>query len=149
MVPNNRRVGKAHGERVHSFVKAALHEQQRVPSQQVRYRGRIATVEQLPFVLQDEPVGLWVGGEHCWLAKNVGREYGSETVHPLVNERLRILSLVSRNELQSLPDEREAEVSWWQPQPPAPGGAEQEEAKDRGESNPKKHKDKDRHEVYR
>jgi hypothetical protein len=148
MVPNDRGVGEAHGEGMHSLMKTALHEQQRVPPQQVRYRGRVATLKQLPFVLQDEPVRLWVGGENGRFAENVGCEDGSEPAHPLIDEGFRILSLVSGNELQSLSDERESEVPRWQPQPPAPGGADQEEEKDGTESNTKVEIHKDRHGIF-
>lgn len=75
-------------------MEAALHEQQRVLPQKVGYGARVATLEQLPFVLQDEPVRLRVGREHRRLAEHVGGEYGPEPVHPLVDERLGILSLV-------------------------------------------------------
>jgi hypothetical protein len=43
---------------------------------------------------------FWVGGEHGQFVENV--EDGSEPAHPLIDEGFRILSLVSRNELQRL-----------------------------------------------
>ncbi|KAM1487277.1 hypothetical protein ACFX13_001440 [Malus domestica] len=58
--------------------KAALHQQQRVPPHKVGYGAWVAALEQLPFVLQDEPIGLRVGEEHGQLSKHVSCEYGSE-----------------------------------------------------------------------
>lgn len=102
-------------------MKTPLHQQQRMLPQKVGYRAGVAAVEQLPFILQNEPVRFRVGGEHRRLAKYVGCEYRTEPVHPLINEGLRVLSFVRGYELQGLPKKGQAETPRRQPQPPAPG----------------------------
>lgn len=102
-------------------MKTPLHQQQRVLPQKVRYRAGVAALEQLPFILQDEPVRFRVGREHRRLAKYVGCEYRTEPLHPHINEGLRVLSFVCSYELQGLPKKGQAEASRRQPQPPAPG----------------------------
>lgn len=79
---------------MHPFMEAALHQQQRVLPHKVGYGARVAALEQFPFVLQDETIGLRVGGEHGRLSEHVSCEYGSEPGHALVDERFGVLSLV-------------------------------------------------------
>jgi len=108
-------VGEAHGERVHSLVQSAFHQQKRVFSEQVRYGTRVTAIQQLPFVLQNEPVQLRVRREHRRLAKNVRHEDRPVAPHALVHERLRIGALVRGYQLQRLADERKAVAPRRQP----------------------------------
>lgn len=127
MISYDRRVSKAHSERMHFLMKISLHQQQRVFSQQVGYGARVATLEQLPFVLQNEPVRLRVGGKHRRLAEHVRREDGTEPVDPLVDERFWVFCLVGRDELPCLAYEGQAEVSRREFESPATRVAEKEE----------------------
>lgn len=126
MIPNDSRVGKAHGERVHPLVEAAPHEQQRVPAQEVRYRARVARLEEPALVVQDEPVRVRVGREDGRLAEQVGREDRTVSGDPVVDEGLRVLRLVGGDELEGLPDEGEAQVPRGEAAPPRRGGAAEE-----------------------
>lgn len=130
MIPYNGRVGEAHGERMHSLVEIAFHEQQRMLSKQVGYGARVATLKQLSFVLQYEPVHLRVGRENGRFAEHMGRENGTETFHSLVNERLRILRLVGGDQLQGLTYKGETQVSRRQSESPVPGSSEKIEEGD-------------------
>lgn len=136
----NRGVGEAHGERVHSLVKVAFHQQQRVLPKQVGYGARVAALEHLPFVLQDEPVRLWVGREHRGLAEHVGGEDGPEPSHPLVDKRLRVLRLVGRDQLQRLAYDWQTQVPRRQPQPPVPGSSQEVEGRDGAHTQTQKKK---------
>uniref|UniRef100_A0A2P2MCA6 Uncharacterized protein n=1 Tax=Rhizophora mucronata TaxID=61149 RepID=A0A2P2MCA6_RHIMU len=103
-------IGETHGQRMHSLMDTALHHQQRVLSQQVGYRARVVTFKQLPFILQNEPVRLWVGGEHGRFTKHMGRENWTEPLNAFVDERLGIFALVCRYQLESFADQRKAET---------------------------------------
>ena len=127
MVLYDRRITETHGERMHLFVEIPLHQQQRMPTQQVRNGAWVATLEQLPFVLQYIPIRLRVGGKHRRLSEHVRREQRPVPFHPLVDERFRVGRLVGGDELQSLSDEREAQVSRRQAVAPRPCQAEEEE----------------------
>ena len=102
MILDDGGVGEAHCERVHSLVESTFHQQKRVFSEQVRYRTGITAIQQLPFVLQNEPVHLRVRREHRRLAEHVRREDRTVPLHALVDERLRIVALVRRYQLQRL-----------------------------------------------
>ena len=132
---------------MHSLMKTTFHEQQRVPPQQVWYRGRVATLKKLPFVLQNEPVRFRVSREHCWFAKNMGCEYGAEPGHPLIDKGFWVLSLVSWNKLQSLPNKGKPKIPRWQSQPPATWGTKKEEKGGR-ENHKEKWVQKERHEKF-
>lgn len=95
MVFDDGGVGEAHGEGVHSLVERALHEEQRVFPEEVRYRTGIATFEQFPFVQQNEPVRFRVGRENGGFAEHVGGEDWTVAFHALVHEGFRVVTLVS------------------------------------------------------
>lgn len=131
MIPDDGRVGEAHGERVHPLMQVAPHQQERVPAQKIGYRTGVARLEQPALVLQDEPVRFRVGREHGRLAEQMGGENRTVSGHPVVDERLRVLRLVGGDELERLPDERQPQVTRREAAPPPRGGAEEDEEGER------------------
>ncbi|KAL0303862.1 UNVERIFIED_CONTAM: hypothetical protein Sradi_6254300 [Sesamum radiatum] len=127
MVPDDGGVGETHGEGMHPLMQAAPHEQKRVAAEEVGDRTGVTRFEETALVLQDEPVGVRVGGEHRRLSEHMGGEDGAVLGHPVVDEGLRVLRLVGGDQLEGLPEEGQAEVPRRKAAPPACGGAEEEE----------------------
>lgn len=132
MILDDGGVGEAHCERVHSLVESTFHQQKRVFSQQVRYRTGVAAIQQPPFVLQNEPVHLRIRREHRRLSEHVRREDRPVPLHALVDERLWIVALVRRYQLQRLADQRQAVAPRREAELPA---AEEEEEEEDGEED--------------
>lgn len=120
---------------MHPLVKAPLHQQQRVPPQQVRDRTGIARLEQLALVQEYEPVGVRVGREHGRLAEYVGGEHRSEPGYPVVDEGLRVGCFVGGDDVEGLAEEGEAEGARREAEVAAEAGgaAEEEEEGEEGE----------------
>lgn len=114
---------------MHSLVKTPFHKQKRVPSEQVRDRTGVTRLEQLAFVLEDEPVGFRVSGEHGRFAEHVGREDGSEPGNPVVDEGIWVFRLVGGDEVEGLAEEGETEGARRESEVAArdDGGAEEDE----------------------
>lgn len=89
----------------------SLHQQQRLPSQQVGKRGRVARFEQPPLVLDNKPINIRVGGEDGRIAEDVGGEEGAKAGDARVSEGLGVGGLVGGDELEGLAEEGEAEGS--------------------------------------
>lgn len=133
MVFHDGGIGKTHSQRMHSLMKTPSHQQKRMPPEQACYRTGIAGLEELPFVLQDEPVHFRVGREYGRFPEYVGGENGAEFGHPIIYKGFGIFGLVSGDELEGFSHQGQPEVPRWKSPPAASGGAEEEEENERDE----------------
>ena len=109
---------------------------------QVGNRTRVAALEKLLLILENEPVRLPIRGENRRLSKHVGCKNRSESSDTLVDEGFGVLGLVSGDELKRLTDEGEAECPRWQPDTPESRRAEKEKEKERRGENRGKEEEK-------
>ncbi|URD92498.1 hypothetical protein MUK42_00818 [Musa troglodytarum] len=118
--------GKAgEGEGVHALVTGTAHEEEGVGAQQRGDGRRVAALHSAALRPQHHPVELRVRREHRALPEDVRREQPPVPPHPLVDERLRVLRLVRRDQPQRLPHHRQPHAPRRQPprcrpRPPPP-----------------------------
>lgn len=99
------------GEGVHALVEGSLHEHQGVSAEQSGDGGRVAALECLALASYHQPVEVGVSGEDGPLPKDVGGEDAAAVApHSVVDEGLRILCLVSGDQPQGLPYQRNSLV---------------------------------------